>query len=129
MEPIHLTDMHAYVVTGCIAVILVLMRSFKLPASLGIGTSMSKRADSLPYPHRDWRIPAYLAGAMSAAAWIHGIGTGTGLSFAWKYSLIELPAAYPFFSVAGFTSLVMLAILAQINAMQASLPNHAKALP
>lgn len=72
-----------------------------------------KRAGSLLEMSSNDRLLACFAGVVSGVSWFYAAMLGVGRPLAWKYSLIELLAAYPFFIAIGFAMLVMLTVLAK----------------
>ncbi|NBA94283.1 hypothetical protein [Pseudomonas sp. R5(2019)] len=54
------------------------------------------------------RTLALFSGAFSAVSWFYAAMLGVGRPLAWKYSLLELMAAYPLLIVGGFTSMMLL---------------------
>jgi len=133
MEFIRLIDAYAAFITGCAAVALAIISGFKFPRLMSVIPSTLKRNDSLPYVGYSGGVLVCLAGAISAASWFHAAMPATLHSSAWKNFLIKLPAAYPVFSTAGFTMLVMLAIMASLNTTQGmtqgALPERAIPFP
>ncbi|PKO86139.1 MAG: hypothetical protein CVU18_16565 [Betaproteobacteria bacterium HGW-Betaproteobacteria-12] len=59
----------------------------------------------LPSGLRQWSI---LAGAVSAVSWLYAALIGVGRPLAWKYSLVELLAAYPVLIVGGMLTTAVL---------------------
>ncbi|UVJ46295.1 hypothetical protein NVV94_12605 [Pseudomonas sp. LS1212] len=54
------------------------------------------------------RTLAVFSGAFSAVSWFYAAMLGVGRPLAWKYSLLELMAAYPLLIVVGFISMMLL---------------------
>lgn len=54
------------------------------------------------------RTLALFAGSVSAVSWFYAAMLGIGRPLAWKYSLIELMAAYPLLIIAGFLGMQLL---------------------
>lgn len=54
------------------------------------------------------RMLALFSGAFSAVSWLYAAMLGVGRPLAWKYSLVELLAAYPVLIAAGFALMVLL---------------------
>lgn len=54
------------------------------------------------------RTLAVFSGAFSAVSWFYAAMLGVGRPLAWKYSLLELMAAYPLLIVGGFVSMMLL---------------------
>lgn len=61
------------------------------------------------------RLLAIFAGTVSAVTWFYAALMGVGRSLSWKYSLIELLAAYPVLIVGGFFTMVTLTAWAQVR--------------
>ncbi|MGH8858918.1 MAG: hypothetical protein ACREXG_12975, partial [Polaromonas sp.] len=59
---------------------------------------------------------AIFAGAVSGVTWFYAALMGVGRSLAWKYSLVELLAAYPVLIVGGFVSMQALTARARHRA-------------
>lgn len=59
---------------------------------------------------------AVFAGAVSGVSWFYAAMLGVGRPLAWKYSLVELMAAYPLLIVGGFISMTMLSFWAKYRA-------------
>ncbi len=51
---------------------------------------------------------ALFSGALSGVSWFYAAMLGVGRPLAWKYSLVELLAAYPVLIVGGFGMMVLL---------------------
>lgn len=64
---------------------------------------------------------ALLFGAVSGVSWLYAALLGVGRPLNWKYSLLEIMAAYPLLIGAGFMSMVLLTGWAQRSAVS-SLP-------
>lgn len=71
---------------------------------------LMQKAGSLLKLTFNQRLLALFAGAVSGVTWFYAAFMGVGRSLAWKYSLVELLAAYPVLIVGGFG--VMLALTA-----------------
>ena len=54
------------------------------------------------------RLLALFAGALSAVTWFYAAFIGVGRPLAWKYSLVELLAAYPLLIVGAFCAMLAL---------------------
>lgn len=59
------------------------------------------------------RLLAIFAGAVSGVSWFYAAMLGVGRPLNWKYSLVEILAAYPVLIAGGFASMVMLTLWAQ----------------
>lgn len=59
---------------------------------------------------------ALFTGAVSGVSWLYAAMLGVGRPLAWKYSLVELTAAYPLFIVGGFFSMALLTARAKSQA-------------
>ena len=62
------------------------------------------------------RLLALFAGALSAVTWFYAAFIGVGRPLAWKYSLVELLAAYPVLVVGGFGTMLALTAWAKSRA-------------
>jgi hypothetical protein len=62
------------------------------------------------------RISATFAGALSGVSWFYAAMLGIGRPLNWKYSLLEILAAYPLLIVGGFVSMAMLTAWSQRKA-------------
>ncbi|MGJ7518534.1 hypothetical protein ACSFE6_29865 [Pseudomonas baetica] len=67
-----------------------------------------KKAGSLLKLSFSLRMLALFSGALSGVSWFYAAMLGVGRPLAWKYSLIELLAAYPFLIAGGFGLMVLL---------------------
>jgi hypothetical protein len=67
-----------------------------------------KKAGSLLHLNPGRRVLALFAGAVSAVSWFYAAMLGVGRPLAWKYSLVELLAAYPFLVLGGFVLMTAL---------------------
>jgi len=67
-----------------------------------------KKAGSLLKLSFSLRMLALFSGALSAVSWFYAAMLGIGRPLAWKYSLVELLAAYPVLIVGGFGMMVLL---------------------
>lgn len=54
------------------------------------------------------RMVAIFAGALSGVSWFYAAMLGIGKPLNWKYSLVEILAAYPVLIVGGFASMMLL---------------------
>lgn len=93
---------------------LVLHR-FVLPALEKAGSLLD-----LPFSAR---MLALFSGSLSAVSWLYAAMLGVGRPLAWKYSLVELLAAYPVLIVAGFAMMVLLTQWAK-NRNSSEKPGH-----
>ncbi|MDO8457719.1 MAG: hypothetical protein Q7T07_12525 [Burkholderiaceae bacterium] len=59
------------------------------------------------------RMVAIFAGALSGVSWFYAAMLGIGRPLNWKYSLVEILAAYPVLIVGGFASMVLLTAWSQ----------------
>ncbi|MNF69181.1 hypothetical protein D3C84_510560 [compost metagenome] len=78
----------------------ILLHSAVLPAL--------KKAGSLLKLSFSLRMLALFSGALSGVSWFYAAMLGIGRPLAWKYSLVELLAAYPVLIVGGFGMMVLL---------------------
>ncbi|CAD5377941.1 conserved membrane hypothetical protein [Pseudomonas sp. OF001] len=69
--------------------------------------ALQKSGSLLQLP-RGLRSLALLAGSVSAVSWFYAAMLGIGRPLAWKYSLLELMAAYPLLIAAGFLGMQLL---------------------
>ncbi|HKU25247.1 MAG TPA: hypothetical protein VJQ54_07220, partial [Candidatus Sulfotelmatobacter sp.] len=67
-----------------------------------------KKAGSLLKLSFSLRMLALFSGALSGVSWFYAAMLGVGRPLAWKYSLVELLAAYPVLIVGGFGAMVLL---------------------
>ncbi len=67
-----------------------------------------KRVGSLLQLEFNTRMLAIFSGAVSAVSWFYAAMLGVGRPLAWKYSLVELLAAYPVLVAAGFAVMAAL---------------------
>ncbi|RAI63160.1 hypothetical protein DOZ80_29120 [Pseudomonas fluorescens] len=72
-----------------------------------------KKAGSLLNLSFNLRMLALFSGALSAVSWFYAAMLGVGRPLAWKYSLVELLAAYPVLIVGGFATMVLLTAYAK----------------
>ncbi|MGF6092343.1 hypothetical protein [Pseudomonas sp. 18173] len=72
-----------------------------------------KKAGSILDLSFNLRMLALFSGALSAVSWFYAAMLGVGRPLAWKYSLVELLAAYPVLIVGGFAMMVMLTAYAK----------------
>jgi hypothetical protein len=59
---------------------------------------------------------AIFTGAVSGVSWFYAAMLGIGRPLSWKYSLVELMAAYPVLIVGGFVSTLVLTVWAKYRA-------------
>ena len=67
-----------------------------------------KKAGSILKLSFNLRMLALFSGALSGVSWFYAAMLGVGRPLAWKYSLVELLAAYPVLIVGGFAMMVLL---------------------
>lgn len=67
-----------------------------------------QKAGSLLQLTPNMRTLALFAGSVSAVSWFYAAMLGIGRPLAWKYSLVELMAAYPLLIIAGFLAMQLL---------------------
>ncbi|WP_137819711.1 hypothetical protein [Pseudomonas sp. 2FG] len=67
-----------------------------------------QKAGSLLKLSFNLRMLALFSGALSGVSWFYATLMGVGRPLAWKYSLVELLAAYPVLIVGGFLAMVLL---------------------
>lgn len=72
-----------------------------------------KKAGSILNLSFNVRMLALFSGALSAVSWFYAAMLGVGRPLAWKYSLVELLAAYPVLIVGGFAAMVLLTAYAK----------------
>jgi hypothetical protein len=72
-----------------------------------------KKAGSLLKLSFSLRMLALFSGALSGVSWFYAAMLGVGRPLAWKYSLVELLAAYPVLIVGGFGMMVLLTVWAK----------------
>ncbi|WP_211453725.1 hypothetical protein [Collimonas antrihumi] len=71
--------------------------------------AMEKAGSLLQMPFNQ-RMLAIFAGAVSAVSWFYAAMLGVGRPLAWKYSLVQLLAAYPALIVSGFAAMVSITV-------------------
>jgi hypothetical protein len=81
---------------------------------------MMKKAGSLLKLSFGQRTVAIFAGAISGVSWFYAAMLGIGRPLNWKYSLVEILAAYPVLIGGGFVMMMMLTAWAQYKASGAS---------
>ncbi|AZO82421.1 hypothetical protein BOO88_17755 [Stutzerimonas stutzeri] len=72
-----------------------------------------KKAGSILKLTFNLRMLALFSGALSGVSWFYAAMLGVGRPLAWKYSLVELLAAYPVLIVGGFAMMVLLTVWAK----------------
>ena len=80
-----------------------------------------KKAGSLLKLSFSLRMLALFSGAFSGVSWFYAAMLGVGRPLAWKYSLLELLAAYPVLIVGGFGMMVLLTAWAKDKDTEARL--------
>ena len=83
----------------------VLLHRTVLPLMLKAGSLLKMK-----FKHR---MLAMFAGTVSAVTWFYAALMGVGRPLSWKYSLVELLAAYPVLIVGGFFTMLTLTAWAQ----------------
>jgi hypothetical protein len=76
---------------------------------------MLQKAGSLLRMSFSRRMLAIFAGSVSGVSWFYAALLGVGRPLNWKYSLVEILAAYPVLIAGGFVSMVLLTVWAQYN--------------
>lgn len=61
---------------------------------------------------------AVFSGAVSGVSWLYAAMLGVGRPLSWKYSLLELMAAYPMLIAGGFMSMILLTAIGRRGAAQ-----------
>jgi len=69
---------------------------------------MLKKAGSMLKLSFSQRLWASFTGAVSAVTWFYAALLGVGRPLSWKYSLVEILAAYPVLVFGGFASMMLL---------------------
>jgi hypothetical protein len=77
---------------------------------------MMQKAGSLLRMSFSQRLFAIFAGSVSGVSWFYAAMLGIGRPLNWKYSLLEILAAYPVLIVGGFVSMVFLTAWSQYKA-------------
>ncbi len=72
-----------------------------------------EKAGSLLKLSLNQRLLAMFAGTVSAVSWFYAAMLGVGRPLSWKYSLLELLAAYPLLIAAGFGMMLLLTGIAK----------------
>jgi hypothetical protein len=75
-----------------------------------------QRAGSLLNLSFSQRMLAMFAGAVSGVSWFYAAMLGVGRPLSWKYSLLEIMAAYPLLIVGGFVMMSFVTAFAQYRA-------------
>lgn len=70
--------------------------------------AIEKFGSLLNLPSPGLRQSAIFAGAVSGVSWLYAALLGVGRPLAWKYSLLELLAAYPFLIAGGMVTITAL---------------------
>lgn len=74
---------------------------------------LMQKAGSLLKLSFNQRMLAIFTGAVSGVSWFYAAMLGIGRPLNWKYSLLEILAAYPVLIVGGFASMVLLTAWSQ----------------
>lgn len=74
---------------------------------------LMQKAGSLLKLTLNQRMLAVFAGALSGVSWFYAAMLGIGKPLNWKYSLVEILAAYPVLIVGGFASMLLLTAWSQ----------------
>jgi hypothetical protein len=77
---------------------------------------LMKKAGTLLKLSFNQRILAIFAGAVSGVSWFYAAMLGVGRPLNWKYSLVEILAAYPLMIVGGLVAMMFLTAWAQDKA-------------
>lgn len=77
---------------------------------------LMQKAGSLLKLTFNQRMLAIFTGAVSGVSWFYAAMLGIGRPLNWKYSLIEILAAYPVLIVGGFVSMALLTVWAKRKA-------------
>ncbi|UUZ76752.1 hypothetical protein LP414_04110 [Polaromonas sp. P1(28)-13] len=77
---------------------------------------LMQKAGSLLKLSFNQRMLAIFTGAVSGVSWFYAAMLGIGRPLNWKYSLLEILAAYPVLIVGGFASMVLLTAWSQHKA-------------
>ena len=77
---------------------------------------LMQKAGSLLKLTFNQRLLALFAGAVSGVTWFYAAFMGVGRPLAWKYSLVELLAAYPVLIAGGFCTMLALTAWAKSRA-------------
>jgi hypothetical protein len=91
-------------------VVLLTLNGFLLHSAV---MPAMKKAGSLLQLTISVRTLAIFSGAVSGVSWFYAAMLGVGRPLAWKYSLVELLAAYPFLVAAGFAMMTALVAVAK----------------
>jgi hypothetical protein len=98
-------------------VVLLTLNGFALHAAV---MPALKRVGSLLDLTFSARMLAIFSGAVSAVSWFYAAMLGVGRPLAWKYSLLQLLAAYPFLVAGGFSMMVVLTARARNREMDST---------
>jgi hypothetical protein len=79
-----------------------------------------KRAGSLLNLSLSRTVLASFAGTVSGVSWLYAALLGVGRPLSWKYSLVELMAAYPVLVAGGFLSMMGLIAVCKLRAQPSS---------
>lgn len=90
-----------------IIVALLTLNGFVLHSAV---MPVMEKAGSLLQMAFNQRMLAIFAGAVSAVSWFYAAMLGVGRPLAWKYSLMQLLAAYPALVASGFAAMVLLTV-------------------
>jgi hypothetical protein len=107
--------LHAKVIIVCLLTLngMVLHR-YVLPGLMRAGSLLNMRLKH--------SLVAIFIGAVSGVSWMYAAMLGVGRPLAWKYTLGELMAAYPFLIAMGFA--LMSALMLWARYRQQSKPHH-----
>jgi len=97
-------------------VMLLTVNGFLLHAKV---LPLLQKAGSLLKLTPSERSLALFAGAVSGVTWFYAAFIGVGRPLAWKYSLVELLAAYPVLIAGGFMTMLALTAWARVRAEEA----------
>lgn len=75
-----------------------------------------KRAGSVLHLSFAQTVFALLAGTVSGVSWLYAALLGVGRPLSWKYSLLEIVAAYPLLVAGGFMGMFMLTMWSRLRA-------------
>jgi len=65
---------------------------------------------------------ALLAGVVSGVSWLYAAMMGVGRPLAWKYSLLQLMAAYPLLIAGGFLSMLLVVTWCKYRSTESDFP-------
>ena len=91
-------------------VMLLTLNGFLLHGA--VMPALEKAGSLLKLPLKQ-RLLAMFAGTISAVSWFYAAMLGVGRPLSWKYTLLELLAAYPLLIAAGFGMMVLLTGIAK----------------